>query len=203
METPRTMSRRWPMPRLAFSRSSGTAGPRGDDGRSLRFSSLILPHLDAAWKYARYLTRDADQAEDVVQEAFLRAFKAQDSCRGDGKAWLLTIVRNCWHDGLKVHRQPAAAADAWPEPVDDDTPHSLLERQQATVGLRQVLKRLPEPFRETLVLRELEDLGYRDIANVTGVPIGTVMSRLARGREMLAKLVLGDGDDEGKGAIRA
>ncbi len=197
------MSRRWPMPRLAFSRSSGTAGLRGDDGRSQRFNSLILPHLDAAWNYARYLTRDADQAEDVVQEAFLRAFRAQDSCRGDGKAWLLTIVRNCWHDALKGNRLPTAVTDAWPEPVDDDTPHSLIERQQAAIGLRQVLERLPEPFRETLVLRELEELGYRDIAKVTGVPIGTVMSRLARGRDMLAKLVLGDGGAEGKSEIRA
>lgn len=197
------MPRRWPMPRLAFTRSYGTTGSDGGDGRNQRFNRLILPHLDAAWNYARYLTRDADQAEDVVQEAFLRAFRAQDSCRGDGKAWLLTIVRNCWHDGLKVHRLSTTTTDVWPEPVDDDTPHSLLERQQAAIGVRQVLERLPEPFRETLVLRELEELGYRDIANVTGVPIGTVMSRLARGREMLAKLVLGDSDDTGKGAIRA
>lgn len=196
------MTRRWPIARLAFTRSHRSPERGSDDRGNQRFNTLILPHLDAAWTYARYLARDADLAEEVVQEAFLCAVRAQDGCRGDGKAWLLTIVRNCWHDWLKAHR-PHDGAAASPEMADENTPHSLLERQQEALNLREMLERLPEPFRETLVLRELEEMTYRQIAEVTGVPIGTVMSRLARGREMLATLVLGGSMAHGKGAARA
>ncbi|EGD57776.1 ECF subfamily RNA polymerase sigma-24 factor [Novosphingobium nitrogenifigens DSM 19370] len=181
------MTRRWPIPRLAFSRRRPAREEAGHDED--RVHRLILPHLDAAWTYARYLTRDAALAEDIVQDAFLRAFRAQASCHGDGKAWLMAIVRNCWHDWLRAHRRVETAA-ILTDPVDENTPESLLERQGETDRLRAVLGDLPEPFRETLVLRELEEMSYREIAEVTGAPIGTVMSRLARGREMLAKLML-------------
>ena len=187
------MTRRWPFPRLAFTRSRARSGLRAADTTDERFHAVILPHLDAAWTYARYLTRDATIAEDVVQEAFLRAWRAQDACRGDGRAWLMTIVRNCWRDWLGARGSPATAGVApCPEPVDEDTPHSVLERQSDATHLHAMLTNLPEPFREALVLRELEELSYREIADITGAPIGTVMSRLARGREMLATLVLGN-----------
>lgn len=183
------MTRRWPFPRLAFARRSARDAARMDDGADAQFRRLILPHLDAAWTYARYLTRDDHVAEDIVQDAFLRAFRGSASCKGDGKAWLMTIVRNCWHDWLRANRSEVpAVSDAGL--VDADTPDVVLERSSDAAHLRLVLAMLPEPFRETLVLRELEELSYREIGAVTGVPIGTVMSRLARGREMLATLIL-------------
>jgi RNA polymerase sigma-70 factor (ECF subfamily) len=197
------MTRRWPFPRLAFARSRADGLARAEGPGDERFHSLILPHLDAAWTYARYLTRDPTVAEDVVQEAFLRAWRAQAGCKGDGRAWLMAIVRNCWHDWLHDRgTQTAASADLFAESVAEDTPHSLLERQSDAVHLHAMLTNLPEPFREALVLRELEDLSYRDIAEVTGAPIGTVMSRLARGREMLATLVLTEDRPAAKGRIK-
>lgn len=197
------MTRRWQFPRIAFSRHRGGSGARAQATGNDSFRTLILPHLDAAWTYARYLTRDADVAEDVVQEAFLRAFRAQDACRGDGKAWLMTIVRNCWHDWLREHRPREQFPVEAGESVEEETPYTLLERSSEKGHLRAMLDTLPEPFRETLVLRELEELPYRDIAQVTGVPIGTVMSRLARGREMLATLMIGADAANGIGARSA
>lgn len=202
------MPRRWPILHLVSTRGWPAAARARDGGGNPRFNALILPHLDAAWTYARYLARDVEVAEDIVQEAFVRAIRAVDSCRGDGKAWLLAIVRRCWHDWLRARRPHAAEGAERESGIEEETPHSLLERRQEALQLREVLEQLPEPFRETLVLRELEELTYRDIADVTGVPIGTVMSRLARGREMLAALMLGDGGgdkskEDDKGAIRA
>jgi RNA polymerase sigma-70 factor (ECF subfamily) len=165
-----------------------------------RFQVLIMPHLNAAWNYARYLTRDTDVAEDVVQEAFLRAYRARASCQGDGKAWLMAILRNCWHDWLRTSRRPEDSANPG-ETVEEETPYSLLERRSDAQHLRSVLANLPEPFRETLVLRELEELSYRAIGEITGVPIGTVMSRLARGRDMLATLMVDGNDWPIKGTI--
>lgn len=195
------MTRRWPIPRLASARR------RADDGAGAAqqeaFRRLVLPHLDAAWNYARYLARDADLAEDIVQDAFLKAFRAQSTCRGDGKAWLMTIVRHCWHDWLRVHQPHMISAVEMQEPVEADTPHSLLERADDAVHVRKMLEALPEPFREALILRELEEMPYRDIAAVTGAPVGTVMSRLARAREMLAKLVLIDDATDETGARTA
>lgn len=197
------MTRRWPFPRIAFSRVRGDVSVRRRNAENDAFRFTILPHLDAAWSYARYLTRDADVAEDVVQDAFLRAVRSHATCRGDGKAWLMAIVRNCWHDWLREHRPRDGAIDESAEPVEAETPHTVLERSSDANHVRALLEALPEPFRETLVLRELEELPYRDIAQVTGVPIGTVMSRLSRGREMLATLVLGAADEESKGAQSA
>ena len=169
----------------------------------LRFRETMLPHLDAAYNLARYLTNDAALAEDVTQEAFLRAFKAFESYRGGPpRAWLFAILRNCWRDrvGEQVRRErvvmsevalsegQAAAVAAVPD--EGDTPEAALARAREIDTVRGVIADLPEPFRETLVLREMEEMSYREIAALTGVPIGTVMSRLARAREMLAKLLL-------------
>ncbi len=163
-----------------------------------RFKLHILPHLDAAYNFARYLTRDATLAEDVVQEAFLRAFRSFDGWRGDNpRAWLLAIVRNCHVDAATGRRDPLKGAEAV-ETIDRGAT-SLVEvdaledraaRQDEAARLRQTIEGLPEPFRETLVLRELEELNYKEIAAITQVPVGTVMSRLARARAMLCALLL-------------
>jgi RNA polymerase sigma-70 factor (ECF subfamily) len=172
-------------------------------GPELRFRELMLPHLDAAYNLARYLTNDANTAEDVVQEAFLRAFRSFETYRGGPpRAWLFAILRNCWRDrvGEQVRRERVVVSDATLSesqaeavaavPADSDTPEESLARAREIDTVRGVIAALPEPFRETLVLREMEEMSYREIASVTGVPIGTVMSRLARAREMLAKLLL-------------
>jgi RNA polymerase sigma factor (sigma-70 family) len=187
----------------------GSFRPRLVGGRDappdpqLRFRELMLPHLDAAYNFARYLTGDATAAEDVTQEAFLRAFKAFDTYRtGAPRAWLFAIVRNCWRDrvGEQVRRDrvvmsevalsEAQAAAVAAVADERDTPESGLARAREIDTVRGVIATLPEPFRETIVLREMEELSYREIAALTGVPIGTVMSRLARAREMLARLLL-------------
>lgn len=172
-------------------------------GPELRFRELMLPHLDAAYNLARYLTNDASVAEDVVQEAFLRAFRSFETYRGGPpRAWLFAILRNCWRDrvGEQIKRERVVVSDASLSeaqaeavaaiPAESDTPEESLARAREVDTVRGVIAALPEPFRETLILREMEDMSYREIASVTGVPIGTVMSRLARAREMLAKLLL-------------
>lgn len=182
--------RRLSMPRLVFRREDKTPDDKGPDDRVLkeRFQLLVLPHLDAAYGYARFLCREPTAAEDIVQEAFLKAYKAYGSCRGQEKAWLLTIVRNCYHDWIAERSRTTLTADP-PESPDEETPLSALERKTTVERMRHHIAALPEPFREALVLRELEDLSYKAIAEITAVPIGTVMSRLARAREMLAALV--------------
>ncbi len=156
-----------------------------------RFEELFLPHLDAAYSLARYLARDAVAADDIVQESYLRAFRSFASYRGgDAKSWLLAIVRNCSFDWSKSHRAGVDTElpepDALPDPAQDN-PESAALRASESQRVRSSIKRLPEPFRETLVLRELEELSYKEIAQLTGVPVGTVMSRLARARQMLMK----------------
>jgi RNA polymerase sigma-70 factor (ECF subfamily) len=164
-----------------------------------RFRDLMLPHLDAAYTLARYLMRDPVAAEDVVQEAYLRAFRAFPGYRGgEPKAWLLTIVRNCAFSWKKAERGGAAGASLafgsgeGPElenigDPDQETAETTLVRQGEILAVRKAISDLPEPFRETLVLRELQDLSYKEIAALTASPIGTVMSRLARARAMLAE----------------
>ena len=165
-----------------------------------RFSDLILPHLDAAYNLARYLSRDADASQDIVQEAFLRAFRSFAQFRGGNpRAWILAIVRNCyrtWRADLQRIAGPAenrSSETGWAEDDFDDSepeavasdaenPESALLRSDEAETVRAVLDALPEPFREIMVLRELEDLSYREIADITALPIGTVMSRLARAR---------------------
>ncbi|NIX77514.1 sigma-70 family RNA polymerase sigma factor [Microvirga sp. c23x22] len=163
----------------------------------------MLPHLDAAYNLARYLLRDPVAAEDVAQDAFLRAFRAFEGYRGgDPKAWILAIVRNCCHTSAKAAAShltvPLEAAEAsGGDPgegssrsaglVDPaDSPETVTVRYDEIATMRELIEDLPIPFRETLVLRELEELSYQEIADATGAPIGTVMSRLARARNLLA-----------------
>ena len=180
-------------PRLAFSARHGRTVPTAGDSRSDRFKEVMLPHIDAAYNFARYLTRDSNAAEDIVQDAFLRAFRAFDGWRGEAaKAWLLAIVRNSFVDWVKANRRETAFDECEVMSADPDTPESLLLLARDIAMLRITVERLPEPFREALVLRELEELSYREIAAITNVPIGTVMSRLARARQMLGVLFLPD-----------
>lgn len=179
-------------PRLVFSRAAASAPADAD-----RFRLLVLPHLDAAYSYARYLARDPVAAEDIVQDTFLRALRGYASCRGSEKSWLLAIVRNCFIDWAKANRRAPPALD--PETVDGEHPEAILQRRQDADAVRATIEALPEPFREALVLRELEELAYKDIAALTGAPIGTVMSRLARARAMLATMLLAR-EDEGTAA---
>jgi RNA polymerase sigma-70 factor (ECF subfamily) len=159
-----------------------------------RFEEQVSPHLGSAYNLARWLTRNNEDAEDVVQEAFLRAFSAVENLRGeDAKPWLLTIVRNTSLTWMKRNRN-AAATIGLEEQVEDpsepspDPEETLLiscDREQ----VRKALEQLPSEFREAIVLRELEGLSYREIATTVGVPLGTVMSRLSRGREWLRRLL--------------
>ena len=155
------------------------------------FASLLLPHFDAAYSFARFLSRDAAAAEDIVQEAFLRALRGFANYRGgDAKSWLLAIVRNCVSNWARGRRATPETALEDPQLLVDEeqnTPERTVTRQSEIDGIRQLIENLPEPFREALVLRELEELSYRQIAQVTGVPVGTVMSRLARARGMLTQ----------------
>lgn len=155
-----------------------------------RFEAQALPHLDAAYNLARWLTRSPTDAEDIVQDAMLRAFRAFDGFRGtDVRPWLLTIVRNCWHTaGADRKRRGHVALPEEDERAlasDGIDPEAQAIRASQSRRLDEVIALLPEEFREVLVLREMEDLSYREIAEVTGAPIGTVMSRLARARAML------------------
>ena len=159
------------------------------------FSEVMLPHMDAAYTLARYLSRDPTAAEDIVQDAFLRAFRGFDRWRGDGaKAWLLTIVRNCFLNSVTAAagRVPTCDVDDWvgalpPELTTVETPASLLLDKSEARMLRASIEMLPRSLRETLILRELEELSYKEIADITQAPIGTVMSRLSRARRMLAE----------------
>jgi RNA polymerase sigma-70 factor (ECF subfamily) len=153
-----------------------------------RFRTLMLPHLDNAYGYARFLCRDATLAEDLVQEAYLRACRAFRSYRGgEPKAWLFAVVRSCFLSWARAPARREAADDAaFAElPADDPSAEEALVRRGEVEALRNAIEALPEPFRETLVLRELEELSYKELAEVTGAPIGTVMSRLARARQLL------------------
>jgi RNA polymerase sigma-70 factor (ECF subfamily) len=166
------------------------------DKRS-RFEAQVLPHLDAAHRFARWLAADKVEADDLVQEAILRAFRGFDGLRGgDVKAWLLAILRNCHATALQQRRRRVLV----PLPSDGDARdgHSLIAAEQGPEAasidadegraLRRLIAALPEEQRETLVLKEIEDLSYREIAHITHVPIGTVMSRLARARAHLRTL---------------
>jgi RNA polymerase sigma factor (sigma-70 family) len=145
----------------------------------------MLPHMDAAYSFARYLARDPAAAEDIVQDAYLNALRGFDGWRGDSsKAWLLTIVRNCYLATLPGYRPDLAAEDVH-EAGAASTPEEILIRRHDAALLRQEIGRLAAPFREVLVLRELEELSYKEIAAIVETPIGTVMSRLARARQML------------------
>ena len=165
--------------------------------RQCRFEAVVLPHLDAGYALARWLTRNDADAADVVQEACLRAFRYFDSYRdGDAKSWILKIVRRTCYDWLE-HNRPAEVVplelDGDPEgsvhspPVGTVDADALLQSRSDLRRLDQLIERLPAQLREAIVLRELHELDYRQIAEVTGVPIGTVMSRLHRARAALRR----------------
>jgi RNA polymerase sigma factor (sigma-70 family) len=162
------------------------------------FEQVVLPHLNAAHNLARWLVGDATLAEDVVQDAALRALSYFGSYRGgDGRAWLLRIVRNAAYGALAVRRRDGAArlgdaglaadGESTARQIADsaDDPEAVLVRREGVARLDQALAALPAELRECLVLRELEELSYKEVAHITGVPIGTVMSRLWRARQAL------------------
>jgi RNA polymerase sigma-70 factor (ECF subfamily) len=166
-----------------------------------RFEAVVLPHLDAAYTLARHLMRNDHDAEDAVQDAYLRALRYFDGFRGgDGRVWLLMIVRNSC---MSAHtRRGAAAVTEFDEAhhsgaIADDHPEAALLRSAARASVRRALDTLPFKFREAIVLRELEGLSYKEIGDAVGVPVGTVMSRLSRARQRLRE-ALGTPDGEGR-----
>jgi RNA polymerase sigma factor (sigma-70 family) len=181
---------------LSLMRSSEETMPRS-------FEEVLLPHLDAAFNYARWLTKNDADAEDVVQDAYVRALRFFSSLRGDdARAWLHTIVRNTWY-GRFPRRAGGTVMTVLDEEVDERAdaspdPEARLIQQQAVDEVRGALEALPADFREVLVLRELEELSYKEIAAVVGIPIGTVMSRLARARERLAGVLVASNTGGGR-----
>ena len=167
------------------------------------FRQAILPHLDGAYNLARYVTRDAVLSEDVVQDAVLRAYRAFGQFRGGSpRAWLFAIVRNCSRTAMSGRRgtvslvvnesalSDEAAAEVGNHADPSPSPEEEFFRKQDAERVRSAIEAIPEPFREAVVLRDLEGLSYAEIADVTDVAVGTVMSRLSRGRAMLAKELL-------------
>lgn len=194
--------------------AAGTAGARADapgragdqdgaaaeDNRTDRFVRLVLPHFEDAYTLARWITGNRIDAEDVVQDACLRAFRAIPTA-GDfnARAWTLGAVRSAAFAWLRKYRPAAlvppdelgprerAQMRSWD--ADGETPEAALIAKTDAAHLTAAIARLPAPFREALVLRDIQGLSYREIADIVGVPIGTVMSRLARGRNRLVKLI--------------
>lgn len=167
-----------------------------EESQTNRFEQVALPHLSAAYNLARWLLRSDEDAEDVVQEAFLRAFKFFGGYRGgEGRTWLLTIVRNACYSWLQRNRarELTGTVDETQEEiaVDFASPESLLMKKVEARMVREALADLPIEFREVMVMREMEDLSYKEIAVIADLPIGTVMSRLARGRKRLHSLLVG------------
>jgi len=152
-----------------------------------RYEALVLPHIDAAYNLARWLTRNDHDADDVLQEAMLRAYRHFDGLRGEARPWLLAIVRNaCW-SWLRANRPAELPAAEDELESDAPGPEALAAREFDRRALNEAISALPLPFREAIVLRELEDLPYKEIARIAGIPIGTVMSRIARARRLLAQ----------------
>ncbi len=155
-----------------------------------RFEQCIMPHMDAAYNLARWLAGSDPDAQDVVQEAFLRAFKFFGGFRGgDSRSWLLRIVRNSFYDWLRQHRRADLETpfdeEVHGSPAPSPAPDAALLEKADQEMLHHALGTLPLEYREVLVMRELEGLSYKEIAEVAGLPVGTVMSRLARAREQL------------------
>lgn len=173
------------------------AGSGSDDSdRARRFRDAALPHLDAIYTLARYLLHSTSDADDAVQECYLRAFRHFDTFRGGPiKPWLLAILRNACHATYAGNTRLVYTADTGSEsdttttkPIwheDSETPEQTVLRRNESETMRRLIGELPAEFKEVIVLREINDLSYRDIAAVIEAPIGTVMSRLARGRKML------------------
>jgi RNA polymerase sigma factor (sigma-70 family) len=164
------------------------------------FEEAVLPHLDAAYNLARWLTGDDHDAEDVVQEAYLRAYKFFSGFRGgNARSWLLTVVRHTCYTWLKRHRgwhQSPLFDETHDEASDDLNPEKLYWQRADQELVRQALETLAAEFREVIVLRELEGLSYQEIAAVAGIPMGTVMSRLSRARRQLQQNLARRTDEE-------
>jgi len=156
-----------------------------------RFNRIMLPHLDAAYNLARWLTRNSDETEDIVQESFIKAFRHFNTFRGENsRSWLLAIVRNNCYDWLKAQKRHseirmAIHAQELDAPTLQHNPEISFFNDVNRAIIDKALAELPVEFREAIVLRELEDCSYQEISAITGAPLGTVMSRLARGRSML------------------
>jgi RNA polymerase sigma-70 factor (ECF subfamily) len=171
-------------------------GGQSAEARVRQFEETMLPHLDAAYNLARWLTRNADDAQDVVQEAYLRAFRFLDSHHGgDGKSWLLEVVRNTcftWHRREKRHLNSDEFDERAHTPAasDPDQEEALVAAENRG-ALRNCIDKLPDVFREVLVMRELEEMSYQQISRATGLAAGTVMSRLSRARKRLEECVTG------------
>ncbi len=153
------------------------------------FEQIFLPHLDAAYNLARWLLRNDQDAEDAVQEAYMRAYKAFARFRGgDGKAWFMTIVRNVCYtmiQKLRSHETPEPFDEEIHQPTGESEMQEAFRQKANAENLHGALEKLPDEFREVIVLHDLEGFAYKEIASVVGIPIGTVMSRLARARARL------------------
>lgn len=177
-----------------------------EDRVAKEFENLVLPHLDAAYNLARWLTRNDHDAEDLVQNAYLRAFRFRDSYRGDdARAWIMTIVRNTYYTELRDNK--AMAADiGFDEEIHGDAepahiaaanaggkdPAQAVEQRDISKIINAALDKMPPAFREVLVLKEMDDFSYKEIAEVADIPIGTVMSRLARARKLMLGFLRND-----------
>ena len=159
------------------------------------FEKSIVPHMDAAFNLARWLAGNDHDAQDVVQDAYVRAFRFFSGFRGgNSRAWLLRIVRNAFYDWLKHNRKEQTSElldQKVPDPIDESgAPDTLLVQKANHALLHEAIAQLPLEFREILILRELEGFSYKEISELADVPIGTVMSRLARAREQLRSLLV-------------
>ena len=179
-------------------------GNLDNEDKARRFERTVLPHLDAAYNLARWLARDHHDAEDVVQLAFIRAFRFFDNFRdGNARAWLLTIVRRTYYSWLRDHRHEDddvgfdelihsdndALGGASPFDAGSN-PESVAIGEDNRRIVNQALEKLPRAYREVVVLKDIENMSYKEIAEVVEIPIGTVMSRLARGRKLLGDYLL-------------
>jgi RNA polymerase sigma-70 factor (ECF subfamily) len=177
-----------------------------DPERARRFREAALPHLDDVYTLARYLLRNASDAEDAVQECYLRALKHFDSYRGPAmKPWLFAILRNvCRAEYARRSSAASTAMDDTPETAEQtplwreeqQTPEAEMIRDRDASAIRRMVDALAEPFKETFVLREINNLSYREIADAVGAPVGTVMSRLARARAMLRSAWLAEQEQQ-------
>jgi len=187
-------------------------GAMNTEDKCASFERLMLPHLDAAYALAFWLTRNEDAARDAVQDAYLRAYRFYGSFRGgDGRGWLLKIVRNACHELRERERHAAVSREFDEETMDAEStaagaviafprsPEAAAMQRAEGELVRCCIRALPPDFREVLVLRELHGCSYREIASIAGIPLGTVMSRLARSRRMLLERIAGNARQEGTG----
>jgi len=160
----------------------------GDSAKVARFEQAVMPHFDSAYNLARWLTHSQHDAEDIVQESYLRAFAFFDTFRGgDGRAWLFSIVRNTCYSWLRKNRAHDLMTefDESLHGTESSNPEEMQLRRADAETVHEALEKLPAEFREVMVLREMEGLSYKEIADIAGIAIGTVMSRLSRARKRL------------------